>query len=120
MTGKYLSKPLVFHGARTGCRQSRWLRRRWQIRQIAAGEEFLVGLSLARRTLVAARPLVALDQADQHGVDQDIVRGVLLGERLGEGETGGAADAGRRRIGPRRLGADPARGSNAGLMVIMA
>src|SRR4051812_1370930 len=47
-----------------------------------AVDELLVGLALARRGLVAARPLVALDQAHQHGIHQHAVLGVLLAHRL--------------------------------------
>jgi hypothetical protein len=50
--------------------------------------------------------LVALDQADQHGVDQDIVRRALAGQHLGEREPGGTRDRGRRAAAARRLGAD--------------
>src|SRR6516164_5055020 len=49
-----------------------------------AVEELLVGLASACRALVTARPLIALDQADQHGIHQHAVRRVLLGKRLGE------------------------------------
>ena len=56
--------------------------------------------------LFAARPLVALDQADQHGVDQNVVRRALPGQHFRQREAGGARDRGRGAGRARRLGAD--------------
>lgn len=50
-----------------------------------------------------AAKLAAFDDADQHGVDPHAVRPELSGERLGQGQAGGAGDRGGRGEGLRGL-----------------
>ena len=50
--------------------------------------------------------LIGLDQTDQHGVDQHVVRRELVRERLGHRHAGGARHRGRHAVAARRLGAD--------------
>ena len=56
--------------------------------------------------LEATRPLRALHHAEADRVHADLIRRVLLRERLGEIDAGGAGHRGRQRLGQRRLAAD--------------
>ena len=74
------------------------------------------GTSLAaRRDVVLERDpglgrglhmLVGLDEANQQGVDQHVVRRAFVRDHLGQRHAGGARDRGRRAACARRLGAD--------------
>ena len=55
---------------------------------------------------MAANDLIADDDADVQGIGQDVVGRAFLRQDLGERQLSGAADRGRRAVGPGRLGAD--------------
>ena len=72
----------------------------------ALGEVFRKHLEIHVRRLcgVPLHPLIAHDQADQHGIDQDVVLAAFARHHLGQRHAGRPRYRGRRRGRRRRLG----------------